>query len=261
MSKKIYILGLMVVLASFVFTTLNVYSSPGGRTGATRKSGTSGCSCHSSSTAITGAITTGGHDTVIVNQSYTFTLTITNTGGSGGLGCDIAVNRGTLAVISGQGLRLSSGELTHSSAISYSTPKTITFTYTAPSTAGTDIVYSTVDRGYSGRWAFSPDKSLVVRLATEVINNQVPVSYYVNQNFPNPFNPITKINYGVMKASNVKITVFDMLGREVHTIVNEYQAAGNYSALFDGSQYTSGVYFYKIEAGDFVAVKKMSLIK
>jgi hypothetical protein len=64
-----------------------------------------------------------------------------------------------------------------------------------------------------------------------------------------------------MKASNVKITVFDLLGKNIATLVNGYQAAGNYYATFDASKYSSGIYYYKIEAGDFVEVKKMNLIK
>ena len=68
-------------------------------------------------------------------------------------------------------------------------------------------------------------------------------------------------NYGIMKSSNVKITIYDILGKEVSTLVNEFQNAGNYSTSFDASKFSSGVYFYKIEASDFSEMKKMSLIK
>jgi len=261
MGKKIYLLVLFVVFASFVLTNSNVFSDAGGRTGRTRKTSSTGCSCHSLSSAISGAITTGGNDTVTAGQTYTFTLTITMPSGSGGYGVNIAAKTGILAIISGQGLKLSGTELTHSSAITYSNPKVITFKYTAPAVAGTDTIYANVDRGYSGAWSFVPNKGVKVKLATGLINNETPVKYYLSQNFPNPFNPVTKVNYGVLKASNVKITVFDLLGKNVATLVNGYQAAGNYYTMFDASKYSSGIYYYKIEAGDFVEVKKMSLIK
>lgn len=260
MLKKIYLLGLLVILATFIFTTSNVLSYPGGQAGRTKKTSTAGCgSCHSQGTTITGLIT--GPDSVIAGQTYTFTLTLTTTGGSGKYGVDIAAKTGTLAIISGQGLKVSGAELVQSSAITWVSPKAITFSYTAPAVSGTDTLYATVDRGYSGAYNWAPNKGIKVKLATGIVNNETPLKYYLSQNFPNPFNPVTKVNYGVIKSANVKITVFDMLGKEVATLVNEYQTAGNYFTTFDAAKYSSGIYYYKIEAGDFVEVKKMSLIK
>lgn len=89
----------------------------------------------------------------------------------------------------------------------------------------------------------------------------IPKSFQLNQNFPNPFNPVTKINYSLPKNSLVKIIVYDITGKEVCTLVNKNQNAGNYAVDFDGSKLTSGVYFYKLIAGDFTATKKMMLIK
>jgi len=81
------------------------------------------------------------------------------------------------------------------------------------------------------------------------------------QNYPNPFNPTTKISYSVPKTEDVKLVVYDITGREVVTLVNEYVNAGVYSVDFDGSNLASGVYIYKIQAGSFTDVKKMLLIK
>jgi Tol biopolymer transport system component len=92
-------------------------------------------------------------------------------------------------------------------------------------------------------------------------NNQVPKDFSLRQNYPNPFNPTTKIAYQLPKAGNVKLTVYDLLGREVHVLVNEFKQAGNYSVDFNASNYASGIYFYRIEAGDFKDVKKMVLVK
>ena len=89
----------------------------------------------------------------------------------------------------------------------------------------------------------------------------IPEKFTLLQNFPNPFNPSTNINYAIPKGSNVKLTVFNLLGQEIATIVNKFQNAGSYSIKFDAGNLTSGIYFYKLEAGDFVEVKKMCLIR
>ena len=92
-------------------------------------------------------------------------------------------------------------------------------------------------------------------------NNNTPKVYSLNQNYPNPFNPSTQISFGLPKSGNVKLVVFDILGREVKTLVNEFQTAGTHSITFDASSLASGVYFYSITANDFTATKKMLLIK
>ena len=94
-----------------------------------------------------------------------------------------------------------------------------------------------------------------------VLNNEIPVEYSLSQNYPNPFNPSTVINYQVKNQDFVSLKVFDMLGKEVVTLVNENQTAGNYSVSFDGSRLSSGLYYYKIQSGDFTDTKKMLLIK
>jgi hypothetical protein len=92
-------------------------------------------------------------------------------------------------------------------------------------------------------------------------NNGVPFQYALGQNYPNPFNPATVIKYQLPAESQVKITVYDVLGKMVTTLVNEKKSAGYYETEFDASGYASGLYFYKIEAGSFTDVKKMMLIK
>jgi hypothetical protein len=91
--------------------------------------------------------------------------------------------------------------------------------------------------------------------------NTTPVKYSLEQNFPNPFNPVTKIAYSIEKAGFVKLTVFDVTGREVQTLVNGNVNSGSYSVDFDASKLNSGMYFYKLETGDFKEVRKMILIK
>jgi hypothetical protein len=89
----------------------------------------------------------------------------------------------------------------------------------------------------------------------------IPKDYKLDQNFPNPFNPSTMINYSIPKNSYVTLKIYDMLGREVSSLVNEYKEAGEYSYNFSGKEYSSGIYFYKLTAGDFTSTKKMMLNK
>ncbi|MCI0449632.1 MAG: immune inhibitor A [Chlorobi bacterium] len=89
----------------------------------------------------------------------------------------------------------------------------------------------------------------------------VPKRFAMYQNYPNPFNPVTKVKFDIPRQTFVKITVFDVLGQEIALIVNQNLNAGSYNADFDGSNLPSGIYFYKIEAGEFTVTKKMILVK
>jgi len=86
-------------------------------------------------------------------------------------------------------------------------------------------------------------------------------SYSLNANYPNPFNPSTILSYSIAKQGNVELRIFDVLGREVATVVNKNQKAGNYEVVFDASNLTSGIYFYRLQSGNFVDSKKMILLK
>lgn len=92
-------------------------------------------------------------------------------------------------------------------------------------------------------------------------NALVPETFSLSQNYPNPFNPKTIINYSLPNTQYSVLKVYDILGNEVATLVNELQSAGNHSVSFDGSSLSSGLYYYKIEAGEFSDTKKMLLIK
>jgi len=92
-------------------------------------------------------------------------------------------------------------------------------------------------------------------------SNEVPEAYTLHQNYPNPFNPSTNIKFDIPKDSDVKIAVYDMLGKEVKILVEEHKQAGSYELNFDASKLSSGMYFYKLTAGSFTGIKKMILIK
>lgn len=91
--------------------------------------------------------------------------------------------------------------------------------------------------------------------------NKTPITYNLSQNFPNPFNPSTTINYQLHKAGFITLKVYDILGREVATLVNEQKTQGRYSVNFNASKLASGIYIYQIRANDYVSSKKMLLVK
>jgi parallel beta-helix repeat protein len=93
------------------------------------------------------------------------------------------------------------------------------------------------------------------------VDNEIPTEYALNQNYPNPFNPSTMINYDLPEDSRVTLKVYDILGREITTLVNEYKQAGRYNVTFNASHLATGIYIYELRANDYVSVKKMSFVK
>ena len=133
--------------------------------------------------------------------------------------------------------------------------------YTAPSGSHQHISKSrTGNVMWAVRTAGGIAKSLGP-IGIEPISSEIPKSYSLYQNFPNPFNPSTTIRFDISKESFVKITVFDETGREVSRLVNENLRAGKYEIHWAASMHASGMYFYKLESAGFVETKKMVLIK
>ncbi len=97
--------------------------------------------------------------------------------------------------------------------------------------------------------------------ATSVKEGIIPTEFQLFQNFPNPFNPTTIIEYSILSNEHISLKVYDVLGNEIATLINKVQSAGSYQAAFDASNFTSGVYYYKLETDNFSSVKKMILLK
>ncbi len=93
------------------------------------------------------------------------------------------------------------------------------------------------------------------------VNVNKLVDYSLEQNYPNPFNPTTNIGFRIAEFGFVSIKVYNVLGKEVATLLNEEKKPGAYKIKFDGSKLSSGIYFYKLQSGDFVQTKKMILLK
>jgi flagellar hook assembly protein FlgD len=101
-------------------------------------------------------------------------------------------------------------------------------------------------------------------LGIEKISNEIPAKFELSQNYPNPFNPKTTIRFDVPSVETIhelSLRIYDILGREIATIVNQELKPGSYNVDWDGTNYPGGVYLYKLQAGDYSSVKKMILLK
>ena len=114
------------------------------------------------------------------------------------------------------------------------------------------------DRYRTNQYGFIPPDEPV---GIQPISTNVPDKFSLSQNYPNPFNPATTIKFDIRTPAFTKLTVFDVLGREIQTLVNEELKTGSYSLVFDGSDFNSGVYFYRLTSGDFVETKRMLMVK
>ncbi len=115
------------------------------------------------------------------------------------------------------------------------------------------IYYRLKQVDYDGSTEYSP--------TAEVNYEPKPNDFELAQNYPNPFNPATSIKFSLPEGAQVKLTVYDLLGNEVKTLIDEYKPAGTYSVKFNGAELTSGIYIYRLQAGEFVSTKRMALIK
>lgn len=260
---------LLTTMFLSVVVTIYVFGYHGGITGMTKKNG-DGCTCHSSSPSQAVSVVIDGPASLLPGQTETFTVTI-----SGGPlvagGTNIAASAGTLAP--GTGLRLESSELTHQSPKTSSNGNVVfSFTYTAPVTEGTITLYANGNSvnldgtNSNDQWNFAQNKTVNISSATDVREKGLVPSFALNQNYPNPFNPSTIISYQIPTNGFVTLKVYNILGNEVATLVNEQKSSGSYSVQYsaiDGyaSVLASGTYLYQLRVNDYVSNRKMLLLK
>ncbi len=261
MKNYSYLFVFLLIVAFSIF----IYAYSSGITGRTKKSDTTGCYCHGSSPTTGVVVSITGPDTLTVNETANYTVTI-----SGGSlvrgGTDIAVSSGIL--LPGDGLKNVGGELTHTEPKApINSIVTFEFTYTAPSTTGDQTIYANgnsvnYNQQPSGdEWNFANNKIIHVQSATFVSNEKLPTGFALSQNYPNPFNPSTKLSYNIAHSGLVTLKVYDVRGTEIETLVNEEKPAGTYEINWNAANLPSGVYFYRLQAGSFVDTKKMILLK
>lgn len=125
------------------------------------------------------------------------------------------------------------------------------------------VSFGSTNVGYAVGDSGSIYKTITGGLASVTNNITVPLKYSLSQNYPNPFNPSTKINYVIKQSGFVSLKIFDLLGKEVASLVNEKQNAGSYAVDFNSAEFNlpSGIYFYTLSAGEFKETKKMVLVK
>ncbi|MGV8018775.1 MAG: choice-of-anchor V domain-containing protein [Ignavibacteria bacterium] len=242
-----------------------VVSNPNGISGRTKKTMSAGCSsCHNFGTGINGIIE--GPDSVEAGQTAIFTITINFPGSANG-GVDIAAKRGTLSPgASSTFLKLLNGELTHKNPIQFTTTISLDFNYTAPVIAGTDTLYANIDRNYPGVWNYVDNRGIKIYSSIGIVGGETPAGYFLSQNFPNPFNPRTVISFGLKNPGLVKITIYDITGKEIAVPLNSKMLPGIHSVEFRGDNLNSGLYFYAMDVISsgitvFRETKKMILIK
>jgi hypothetical protein len=265
MKKTMSLKAVSTILLFFVLTvslTDTVFSYPTGVAGRTLLGSTPGCTCHQNSPTTAVVVSVTGPLTIQAGTTGTYTFSVSRSSGTFSTGgIDVAVSSGTLGIGSSSGIKMLSGEVVQSAKFTGATTKT--FTFTAPNTPGTVTMAVTGAGGTNPpNWNHGTSITITVTPVSGIVKTEETVnSYALAQNFPNPFNPVTKISYSLPKSSLVNLTVYDILGQKVASLVSERQEAGSYSIDFDASSLSSGVYYYKIETGDFTSIKKMTLLK
>lgn len=274
-SRKIFIFAFAVfavgiMLYSFVFF-------PSGYVGTTRKTlPPLGCVCHGDTATSTVNVQIIGPDSIPAGTTALYR--IKTTGGpaiSGGFNLanfrDGGADTLTLSGVPNDTMvRKQEGELTHThpKLFSHDTVSWIV-RYTASSVTGYDTLYatsnSTNDSGSSegDKWNWSQNKPVRIYNPIGIINlSTIAGEFSISQNFPNPFNPVTQIDFSVARTSDIKIRIFDILGNEIAVPVAQQMKPGKYRIDFNGSELSSGTYFYSLAAdGKTISTKKMLLIK
>lgn len=248
-----------------VLFTIIIYARQDGIVGRTLKNG-SGCTCHGDNFTPSVIVTISGPDTLAVGQTANYTVMIQGGPLDAG-GTNIAASDGNLLPVGGD-LRKESGELTHVMPKSPLAGKvTFEFTYTAPSATGAQILFANgnsvnLNGNENGdQWNFAANKIITVIQPSGIDDKISANSFQLFQNYPNPFNPTTVISWQSQISSQQTLKVYDVIGNEVSVLIDERKEAGIHSVNFYAAGLPSGVYLYKLTAGNYVETKKMILLR
>lgn len=239
-----------------------------------------GCVCHSLERDSSVIVWVEGPDTLQIGQTGYYRMYMFGGPAEGG-GYNVAGRYGKMELVDSFSYRhpLALNELTQAFSLPFPTTlDTIfwNFGYTASDTSGEwDTIYSC---GLSLVWDSIPDPldkwNFGPKFPVKILDNITSISsnnteldgYQLYQNYPNPFNPVTNIRFRIPSSGNgesrlVILKVYDVMGREVETLLNGIKPTGEYEVGWDARDYPSGVYFYNLETNDFIDVKKMILLK
>jgi hypothetical protein len=260
----------LLITVFTIVTFLNTSSYPDGFIGVTKKTGGVGCLCHNPTATPSVNVFFAGPDSVSTGSSAYYKLKINHAGVTGGF--DIAVLTGTLdtAWIDPSVKKDITGELTQiypkhfvNDSVSW------IFKYTAPSSVQVDTLYAignSTNNNYladtSDKWNYTINYPIKVYTPIGIANNtQIAEEFYLSQNYPNPFNPSTNIEYTINKKGYIKLTIFDISGKEITVLFEGIKNEGRYNLKWDASRFSSGIYFLKLASESTQLVKKMMLIK
>ena len=265
---------LIIAVCYILFVGFDILS-PTGWVGVTKKYPelALGCFCHNHIPSDSVHVWITGPDSVQMGRIASYAVHL-----SGGFaiagGFDLASAKGALAP-SDTSTHLQANdfmvmELTHSFPKSFQSGEVEwRFSYQAPPKTGLDTFFTVGNSVDSNGIAKPPDEwnfgeNFVVRITdttADVENSQRPITFRLEQNFPNPFNPGTTIKYGLSNSSTVSLSVYNIQGQKVATLVDGRKQPGEYSIHFDGFGLAGGIYICRLDAGDFIQTRKMLFLR
>lgn len=262
--KSLGYIPIIIIFSSFLF-----YAYEDGITGKTLKSSEPGCLCHSETSSSEITVTINGPDELVAGETAAYTIKITGAPLVRG-GTNIAASAGILQP--GEGLQKISGELTHLFPKQPQNNEVIfEFFYTAPTTSNTITLFANGNSvNFSGteigdKWNFAENKTITINTVAGLKDDLESIDFFLDQNFPNPFNPSTSIQYYISKRQFVSLKVYDITAKEIAVLVNEEKEPGIYKVKFDGNEifpaHPSGVYLYKLQSNNSNYTRKMLLLK
>jgi len=284
---KINLLLGIVFITMIIIASENSVNDPA-LIGGTELNG-NGCVCHTVERDYSVDVWVEGPDTLYVGQVGLYKMFLAGGPAEAG-GYNVAGRFGEMVLVDTFSFQhpLAMNELTQAFSLPFPSPQDTIyweFGYLASDSSLTDTIYSC---GLSlvwdtipdplDRWNFGPKFPLTILPVTalESEQNSLPKNFFLSQNFPNPFNPSTSIQYAVSSLQFINLKVYDVLGNEIATLVNEEKPAGNYKVEFEGDGLASGVYIYQLSVGEpsmglpagrqgsgqgFVESKKMILLR
>jgi len=290
---KINILLGFLFIAMIIIASENSVNDPD-LIGGTELNG-NGCVCHTVERDFSVDVWVEGPDTLYVGEIGIYKMYLTGSPAEAG-GYNVAGRYGEMVLVDTFSFRhpMAMNELTQAFSLPFPSPQDTIFWefgYLASDSYLTDTIYScglslvwdTIPDPFD-RWNFGPKFPLTILPVTTVESEPdgLPDNFFLSQNYPNPFNPETKIKFTIpalplnlspyqgegQRERFITLIVYDVLGYEITTLVNEQKPAGKYEVVFNASEYSSGIYFYRLQvypanggAGELIQTKKMILLK